>query len=99
MLRTTFTRSIRVNSFAPNMSVRFKSSEGAAGSGFSRPGGERSGDSFTKRERAAEDFYIRQQEKSKLIELKAKLQQQRKHLDELEKHVDELAKSSGGEQN
>jgi len=81
------------------MSVRFKSSEGATGSGFSRPGGEHSGDSFTKRERAAEELYIREQEKLKLKELKAKLQQQRKHLDELDRHVDELAKSSGGEQN
>lgn len=74
-------------------------SEGATGSGFSRPGGQAAGDSFTKREKAAEDLYIREQEKLKLKELKAKLQQQRKHLDELDAHIDEMTKSQGGEQN
>ncbi|KAF8538395.1 mitochondrial ATPase inhibitor, IATP-domain-containing protein [Trichophaea hybrida] len=101
MLRTTITRSGRLylNRFTPIMSLRFTSSEGATGSGYSRPGGQAAGDSFTKREKAAEDLYIRQQEQLKLKELKAKLQAQRKHLDDLDAHVDEMTKEQGGEKN
>ncbi|KAI5781799.1 mitochondrial ATPase inhibitor, IATP-domain-containing protein [Geopyxis carbonaria] len=87
MLRTSITRSTALYKLTPIMSVRYTSSEGAAGSGFSRPGGQHSGDSFTKREKAAEDLYVRQMEKQKLKELKIKLQQQRKHLDDLDKHI------------
>jgi len=102
MLRTTISRSIvRTQRFTPIMSARFYAagSEGATGSGFSRAGGEASGDSFTKREKAAEDLYMRQQEKQKLRELKEKLQQQRKHLDDLDRHLEEFTKDQGGEKN
>ncbi|KAI5843990.1 mitochondrial ATPase inhibitor, IATP-domain-containing protein [Morchella snyderi] len=100
MLRTTIARSLRINRVsAIAMSVRPYSSEGSTGSGFSRPAGEAAGDAFTKREKAAEDFYVRQQEKVKLLQLKEKLKQQRKHLDELDAHIEELTRDQGGEKN
>jgi len=61
------------------------------------PKGGGQGDAFQKRERAAEDFAIRQREKEKLIELKNKLAEQKKHLEALSKHIDEITKDQGGE--
>jgi len=72
---------------------------GEVGSGASRSGGERAGDAFTKREAASEEFYIKEEEKRKLGELKEKLAGQRKHLDELERNIDDMMKSGGGEKN
>lgn len=40
-------------------------SEGATGSGASRAGGIAKGDAYTKREKANEDFYVREKEKEK----------------------------------
>ncbi|MCJ1378881.1 hypothetical protein MMC17_001980 [Xylographa soralifera] len=76
--------------------------------GGTRAGGEAQSDSFTKREKANEDFYIRQQEKEKYIYTTtteaaklgtAKLSEQQRHLEELSKHIDEMAKEGGGEKN
>ncbi|MCJ1353028.1 MAG: hypothetical protein MMC33_003012 [Icmadophila ericetorum] len=72
-------------------------SEGATGG--VRSGGEAQGDAFNKREKANEDYYVRQKEREKLTALKTKLAEQRKHLDELDKHIDELTKDQGGEKN
>ena len=44
-------------------------------------------DAFQKRERASEDYAIRQREKEKLIELKARLAEQQKHLKQLSDHM------------
>jgi len=71
--------------------------EGATGG--TRAGGAAQGDSFSKREKANEDYYVRQKEKEKLMSLKAKLGEQQKHLEELSKHIDEMAKEGGGEKN
>jgi len=105
MLRQGIANSVRPISrgsapkrFVPLTSVR-NMSEGATGSGTSRPGGEAAGDAYTRREKAQEDFYVRQKEKDKLLALKEKLSAQRKHLDELDKHIDELTKDQGGEHN
>ncbi|KAI1814371.1 mitochondrial ATPase inhibitor, IATP-domain-containing protein [Poronia punctata] len=57
------------------------------------------GDAFQRRERASEDFAIRQREKEKLLELQKKIKEQRAHLDKLSDHIDELTKQQGGEQN
>ncbi|KAI9749927.1 MAG: hypothetical protein M4579_006679 [Chaenotheca gracillima] len=73
--------------------------EGSTGSGSSRPGGVASGDAFTKREKAGEDKYVKDQERQKLAMLREKLKQQRAHLDELDKHIEEMGKEGGGEQN
>jgi len=62
-----------------------------------RGGGQ--GDAFHKREKANEDYIIRQREQEKLKELKRKLAEQHEHLKKLEEHIDEITKSSGGEQN
>ncbi|KAF8458053.1 mitochondrial ATPase inhibitor, IATP-domain-containing protein [Terfezia claveryi] len=102
MLRTSINRSastVRVQRFAPFVISTRAMSSGEVGSGFSRPEGQKGGDSFTKREKAVEDYYIRQKEKEKLLQLREKLKQQRAHLDELDKHIDELTRNQGGEQN
>ena len=39
--------------------------EGATGSGAGRAGGAAQGDAFTKREKANEDFYVKEKEKEK----------------------------------
>ncbi|CUS12098.1 unnamed protein product [Tuber aestivum] len=83
MLRTTIARTFRVNRIVTLRSY----TEGATGSGITRPGGEAAGDAFTKREKANEDLYVRAQEKAKLLQLKEKLANQRKHLDELDAHM------------
>ncbi|KAL2260637.1 hypothetical protein VTK26DRAFT_5295 [Humicola hyalothermophila] len=57
------------------------------------------GDAFQKRERAQEDFAIRQREKEKLKELRKKLAEQQAHLQQLSDHIDEITREQGGEQN
>ncbi|KAI1261100.1 putative mitochondrial ATPase inhibitor [Xylariaceae sp. FL1019] len=56
-----------------------------------------SGDAFQKREKANEDYQIRQRENAKLLELRKKLHEQQDHLKKLSDHIDELTKSQGGE--
>ncbi|KAF4994192.1 hypothetical protein FGRMN_5966 [Fusarium graminum] len=96
MLRTTFRqttvfRPVRCLSTTPRVM-----SEGSTGA--PRPTGG-SGDAFQRREKASEDYAIRQREKEKLIELKKKLAEQQQHLDRLSKHIDEITKEQGsGEQ-
>ncbi|KAF2006611.1 hypothetical protein P154DRAFT_422010 [Amniculicola lignicola CBS 123094] len=70
---------------------------GETGSGSSRAGGEKAGDAFTRRETAAEELYIRAEERQKLLAIKEKLKQQKQHIDELEKHIDEVTKEGGGQ--
>ncbi|KAK1711308.1 hypothetical protein CaCOL14_002691 [Colletotrichum acutatum] len=57
------------------------------------------GDAFQKREKANEDYAIRQREKEKLLELKKKLSEQQAHLQQLSDHIDEITKNQGGEHN
>ncbi|KEZ44385.1 hypothetical protein SAPIO_CDS3368 [Scedosporium apiospermum] len=57
------------------------------------------GDAFQRRERAQEDYAIRQREKEKLLELRKKLDEQQMHLKQLADHIDEITKDQGGEQN
>ncbi|KAF3939820.1 hypothetical protein ABW19_dt0203484 [Dactylella cylindrospora] len=59
--------------------------EGATGG--IRPGGEHAGDTFTRREKAQEDYYIKQREKERLARLREKLAASRKHLDDLEQDM------------
>ncbi|KAI5862093.1 mitochondrial ATPase inhibitor, IATP-domain-containing protein [Durotheca rogersii] len=49
-------------------------------------------DAFHKREKANEDYAIRQREKEKLLELRKKLREQQEHLQKLSDHIDELTK-------
>ncbi|KAF4302586.1 ATPase inhibitor [Botryosphaeria dothidea] len=98
MLRTTITRALRTPAAARpfSNSVRVMA---AGDTGSVRPGGEKAADTFSKREAAQEEFYIRQEEKRKLLALKEKLKKQREHLDELDRHIDDLTKNQGGELN
>lgn len=51
------------------------------------PAGCLSSDAFQKREKANEDYAIRQREKEKLLELKKKLAEQQAHLKQLSDHM------------
>ncbi|MCJ1299040.1 hypothetical protein MMC08_001831 [Hypocenomyce scalaris] len=62
-----------------------QNAEGSTGA--PRSGGEVQGDTFTKREKANEDYYVKQQERQKLMALKEKISQQRKQLEELDKNM------------
>lgn len=44
-------------------------------------------DAFQRRERANEDYAIRQREKERLLELKAKISEQQQHLQRLSEHM------------
>ncbi|KAL2889198.1 hypothetical protein HOO65_030699 [Ceratocystis lukuohia] len=56
----------------------------------SKTGGQ--GDAFQRREKANEDYIVRQRENEKLLALKKKLEEQKAHLQELSDHIDELTK-------
>ncbi|KAK3383246.1 mitochondrial ATPase inhibitor, IATP-domain-containing protein [Lasiosphaeria ovina] len=57
------------------------------------------GDAFQRREKASEDYAIKQREKEKLMQLKKKLEEQKAHLQQLSDHIDEITKNQGGEHN
>ncbi|KAI1368555.1 mitochondrial ATPase inhibitor, IATP-domain-containing protein [Xylaria arbuscula] len=57
------------------------------------------GDAFQRREKANEDYAIRQREKEKLLELRKKIHEQKDHLQKLSDHIDELTREQGGEKN
>ncbi|KAL2124654.1 hypothetical protein VTJ04DRAFT_1019 [Mycothermus thermophilus] len=57
------------------------------------------GDAFQRRERAQEDYAIRQREKEKLKELRKRIQEQQAHLQQLADHIDEITRDQGGEKN
>ncbi|OAF58536.1 hypothetical protein VC83_05171 [Pseudogymnoascus destructans] len=69
---------------------------GAGDTGAVRPTGQT--DAFQKREKAQEDYAIRQREKEKLLELKKRLEKSQDHIKKLEQDIDEYTKSQGGEQ-
>ncbi|KAI3401638.1 hypothetical protein diail_9302 [Diaporthe ilicicola] len=71
----------------------------AAGDTGAPPKGLGQADAFQKREKANEDYAIRQREKEKLLELKKKLAEQQAHLKQLSDHIDEITKEQGGEHN
>lgn len=69
--------STRVSTRAISTTVA-RMADGDAGS--PRSGGTASGDAFTRREQASEDFYVKQQEKDKLSKLKQKIADQEAQL-------------------
>ncbi|SCU92916.1 LANO_0E02520g1_1 [Lachancea nothofagi CBS 11611] len=77
--RTTLTQSFKLRC---GMASRFYS-EGSVGS----PRNNGSEDSFTKRERAQEEYYIRQHEKDQLAQLRKKVQEQEKKIEHLEDKI------------
>ncbi|KAF2714022.1 hypothetical protein K504DRAFT_488280 [Pleomassaria siparia CBS 279.74] len=97
MFRTAITQAARPLAARRFISTTTRVMAGETGSGSSRPGGSRQGDAFSKREAAAEELYIRSEEKARLKAIKERLQQERKHIDALEKHIDEVTKDDGGQ--
>ncbi|TLD26934.1 hypothetical protein PspLS_04829 [Pyricularia sp. CBS 133598] len=99
MLRQSFTKvarpAVRLSNTRALSTSAIRMAEGDLGS-TPKTGG---GDAFQKRERAQEDYAIRQREKEKLIELRKKLAEQQAHLNKLAEHIDEITKGQGGEQN
>ena len=69
-LRALRTSSIRQTTRSLSMSA-VRAAEGSTGA--PRSGGAAQGDSFTKREQANEDYYVKQQERQKLEQLKKKI--------------------------
>ncbi|KAF2813138.1 uncharacterized protein BDZ99DRAFT_411634, partial [Mytilinidion resinicola] len=87
MLRTHFIKTARIAVPRRLLSTTPRVMAGETGSGASRPGGERAGDAFTKRERSAEEYYIHEEEKAKLLAIREKLRAQKQHIEELDKHM------------
>ncbi|KAH7035256.1 mitochondrial ATPase inhibitor, IATP-domain-containing protein [Microdochium trichocladiopsis] len=99
MLRQTITKSGLAGS-APRRAFSTTIRAMASGdTGAPSKYGAASSDAFQKREKANEDYAIRQREKEKLLELKKKLAEQQAHLKKLSDHIDEITKEQGGEHN
>lgn len=82
--RTTLTNALKVNSgLVPR---RFYSEN------FVPTTGGGSEDNFKKRERANEDYYIKQHEKEQLRLLREQLEQNKKKLQQIQEKMDNLAK-------
>ncbi|KAK3310016.1 mitochondrial ATPase inhibitor, IATP-domain-containing protein [Chaetomium strumarium] len=96
MMRTSITKLARPALVSRTFSTTVRAMAGETGAP-PKTGGQ--GDAFQKRERANEDYAIRQREKEKLMELKKKLAEQQAHLQQLSDHIDEITKDQGGEQN
>ncbi|KFH47940.1 ATPase inhibitor-like protein [Hapsidospora chrysogenum ATCC 11550] len=97
MLRPVFTKTAAIRPLRATLTTTARAmAEGDTGAP-PKTGGE--GDAFQRRERAQENFAIRQREKEKLMELRKKLKEQQQHLDRLSQHIDEITKNQGGEQN
>lgn len=97
MLRTTFTKLARPSTFSrATFTTTARAMAGETGAP-PKTGGQ--GDAFQRRERANEDYAIRQREKERLLELKKKLHEQQAHLKQLSDHIDEITKEQGGEHN
>lgn len=100
MLRATITKAaIRPVTLASRAAFTTSARTMAAGDTGSPPKTGGSGDAFQKREKAAEDYAIRQREKEKLLEMKKKIVEQQAHLQQLSDHIDDITKNQGGEHN
>lgn len=91
-ITNTITRTVRSTPSVRSFSIAARRMAGGD-TGATRSGGAAQGDAFTKREKANEDFYVRDQEKAKLEALKKKIQDQEKAL---EQDRAEHEKLSGG---
>ncbi|KAK3372457.1 mitochondrial ATPase inhibitor, IATP-domain-containing protein [Podospora didyma] len=96
MLRTAFTK--LPSSFSRAGFATTSRAMGAGDTGAPpKTGG--TGDAFQKREKANEDWAIKQREHEKLLQLKKKLHEQQAHLKTLSDHIDEITKNQGREHN
>ncbi|KAK4648197.1 ATPase inhibitor [Podospora bellae-mahoneyi] len=85
MLRTSFTKVARPALFSRSFAITSRAM--AAGDTGAPPKTGGQGDAFQRREKAQEDFAIRQREKEKLIALRQKLREQQDHLQKLSDHM------------
>ncbi|KAG6009501.1 hypothetical protein E4U21_002137 [Claviceps maximensis] len=97
MLRTTLTKTATFRPLRAAFSTTARTM--AAGDTGAPPKTGGQGDAFQRRERASEDYAIREREKEKLHELKKKLNEQQQHIQRLSDHIDEISKEQGGEKN
>ncbi|KAK3329016.1 mitochondrial ATPase inhibitor, IATP-domain-containing protein [Apodospora peruviana] len=101
MLRTTIVKAARPARLVSYSRATFATTARAMGAGDTgappKTGGQ--GDAFQRREKAQEDYAIKQREKEKLLELKKKLHEQQAHLQQLSDHIDDITKNQGGEHN
>ncbi|KAM7207054.1 Mitochondrial ATPase inhibitor, IATP domain containing protein [Rhypophila sp. PSN 637] len=91
MLRTSVLKAVR-----PAMATRTLATSArvmAAGDTGAPPKTGGQGDAFQRREKAAEDYAIRQREKEKLLELRKKLHEQQAHLQQLSDHMSVFLRS------
>ncbi|KAI9166963.1 ATPase inhibitor, IATP, mitochondria [Paramyrothecium foliicola] len=84
MLRTTFTKTA---AFRPLRATFTTTARAMADGDVGAPSKYGGGDAFQKREKANEDYAIRQREKEKLLELKQQLHEQQAHLKRLSDHM------------
>ncbi|KAL2165112.1 hypothetical protein VTH06DRAFT_408 [Thermothelomyces fergusii] len=84
MMRTSVARLARPALLSRAFSTTARACSGETGAP-PKTGGQ--GDAFQKRERASEDYAIRQREKEKLKELRKKLAEQQAHLQKLADHM------------
>ena len=95
-LRTTLLRTTRTTTPSTLRAFSMSGVRAAEGdTGAPRSGGAASSDSFTKREAANEDMYVKQQEKAKLEQLKKKIADSEAQLAQDRKDVEELSKKGG----
>lgn len=86
-------RAINLNTTRTFSMSAIRAAEGDTGA--PRSGGAAQGDSFTKREQANEDYYVKQQEKQKLEALKKKIADSEAQLAQDRKDVEEMSKKGG----
>ncbi|KAK0618223.1 putative mitochondrial ATPase inhibitor [Bombardia bombarda] len=96
MMRTAFTKVARPSMSRATFATTARAMAGETGAP-PKTGGQ--GDAFQRREKAQEDFAIKQREKEKLLVLRKKLHEQQAHLKQLSDHIDEITKGQGGEHN
>lgn len=82
--RSTITRSLRLQN---RLATRLYSDASSDG-----PIGAATEDSFVKRERAKEDYFVRQHEKEKLQQLKEQLKEHQKKVDSLKSKIESMTK-------
>ncbi|KAF2758598.1 hypothetical protein EJ05DRAFT_510504 [Pseudovirgaria hyperparasitica] len=94
MIRATIIKSARPLANGRLFSTSLRTmAEGDTGA--VRPGGSAQSDAFNKREKAAEDQYIRQEELEKIKQIREKISKEREHIDQLDKTLQDLMEKKG----
>lgn len=89
-ITNTIARTVRSTPSVRSFSIAARRMAGGD-TGATRSGGAAAGDAFTKREKANEDFYVRDQEKQKLEQLKKKIAAQEEALEKDRQEAQKLS--------